>query len=429
MTEISNAFAEIPADASALVRTIAFYLPQFHRVKENDEWWGEGFTEWTNVTRAKPLFPGHDQPRKPTALGYYDLTDPDARQRQAELARAHGIHGFCYYHYWFSAGRRLLERPFHEVLTSGRPDFPFCLCWANENWTRAWDGKTNRVLMEQNYSEEDAVKFAEDLVPAFRDPRYIRVNGKPLLVVYRPRRIPDPKKYISIWQDVWSRHGIGEAYVCGVLAFGETNPIELGCSAAVEFPPHKGLIDKMPLVSPESIGVDGFEGKFFDYKEWVAQRMSAIEPGYTLFRTVMLAWDNTARRGNKGTSFLNCDVATYEAWLLFAVEMTRRANVGDERIVFINAWNEWAEGTYLEPDESRGYDFLNATKAVIEGRCHPDRHLQQAFDQIYHIKQRHAEVAAKYASLLNEFAFFKKSYAWRLAKPFFSVERHLRKKP
>src|SRR5215475_4957626 len=180
-------------------RLVAFYLPQYHPIPENDEWWGTGFTEWTNVVSAKPVFAGHYQPHLPADLGFYDLRLPEVRQAQADLARNHGIHGFCYYHYWFQ-GRRLLRRPFDEVLRSGQPDFPFCLCWANENWTRVWDGSDKKLLIEQTYSADDDLAHIRWLAPAFRDPRHIRVEGKPLFLVYRARKLPDPLRTTSLWR-------------------------------------------------------------------------------------------------------------------------------------------------------------------------------------------------------------------------------------
>ncbi|HEX5272668.1 MAG TPA: glycoside hydrolase family 99-like domain-containing protein, partial [Gemmataceae bacterium] len=219
-------------------RLVAFYLPQYHPIPENDAWWGPGFTEWRNVVRARPLFPGHYQPHLPADLGFYDLRVPEARAAQADLARAHGIHGFCYYHYWFG-GRRLLERPFAEVLATGRPDFPFCLCWANENWTRAWDGQTRHMLVGQTYSEEDDVNHLRWLATAFRDPRYIRVEGKPLFLVYRALRIPSPLSTTTRWREEARKLGVGELYLCRVESFPDErgDPAALGFDAAVEFQP------------------------------------------------------------------------------------------------------------------------------------------------------------------------------------------------
>src|SRR6266478_229140 len=188
------------------IRPIAFYLPQYHTIPENDIWWGKGFTEWTNVVKARPQFKGHYQPHLPGELGFYDLRLEEVRQRQAALAREYGLYGFCYYHYWFN-GRRILERPFKEVLASGKPDFPFCLCWANENWTRVWDGGGQDVLLQQHYSAEDDRQHIRWLANAFRDPRYIRIGGRPLFLVYRTELLPDPARTAAIWRNEVAKAG------------------------------------------------------------------------------------------------------------------------------------------------------------------------------------------------------------------------------
>jgi len=219
-------------------RLIAFYLPQYHPIPENDCWWGKGFTEWTNVTKAQPLFAGHYQPHLPADLGFYDLRLPEARQAQVDLAREYGIYGFCYYHYWFN-GRRLLERPLAEVLSSGEPDFPFCLCWANESWTKRWDGVEGTVLMEQRYTVEDDRAHLCWLAGVFRDQRYIRVGGKPLLLVYRATKMVNPLRTTSIWREEARKLGIGELYLCRVECFGNerVDPTTIGFDAGVEFQP------------------------------------------------------------------------------------------------------------------------------------------------------------------------------------------------
>ena len=209
------------------MRALAVYLPQFHPIPENDEWWGTGFTEWRNVVRARPLFPGHQQPHLPADLGFYDLRVPETREAQAELAREHGIHGFVYYHYWFN-GRRLLERPFDEVLASGAPDFPFALTWANENWSRTWDGAAHQVLMAQEYSEADDRAHIRSLLPAFADPRYIRVDGRPLFLVYHATRLPDSRRTTDIWREEASRAGLGDLYLCRWEHDGRGDPVAIG---------------------------------------------------------------------------------------------------------------------------------------------------------------------------------------------------------
>ncbi|MGH9586930.1 MAG: glycoside hydrolase family 99-like domain-containing protein, partial [Acidobacteriaceae bacterium] len=223
------------------VRAIAFYLPQYHPIPENDAWWGKGFTEWTRVVEATRLFHSHCQPQLPEQLGFYDLRVPEVREAQAELARQHGIHGFCYYHYWFN-GKRLLERPFTEVLASKRPEFPFCLCWANENWTRRWDGQSQDVLMAQHYSPEGDRAMIRELLPAFRDPRYIRVRGRPLFLVYRAGGLPDPRATAAIWREEAAAAGLPGLYLCRAESLDEAvspqDPTQIGFDAACEFPPH-----------------------------------------------------------------------------------------------------------------------------------------------------------------------------------------------
>ena len=224
------------------IRAIAFYLPQYHPIPENDEWWGKGFTGWNNVVKATPRFPGHYQPHLPGELGFYDLRLPEAREAQAELAREHGINGVCYYHYWFN-GKLLLERPLHDMLDSGRPDFPFCMCWANENWTRAWDGISSSVLMPQGYSEEDDKQHMRYLARIFSDTRYIRINGKPLFLIYRASHMPDPRKTANTLREEARKLGIGEVHLCRVESFlsEHDDPRNLGFAAAVEFQPDWSL--------------------------------------------------------------------------------------------------------------------------------------------------------------------------------------------
>ena len=226
------------------IRAIAFYLPQFHPIPENDRWWGKGFTEWTNVTKARPNFEGHYQPHLPADLGFYDLRLPEVREQQAELAGEYGVHGFCYYHYWFG-GRRLLERPFNEALSSGRPDFPFCLCWANENWTRRWDGGNDEILMSQRHSDEDDRNLIRSLFPAFEDRRYIRINGKPLLIVYRAGILPNAERTTVIWREEMKNAGLGEIHLCMAQTWGIFDPGPYGFDSAVEFPPHGMTVRKL----------------------------------------------------------------------------------------------------------------------------------------------------------------------------------------
>gem|GEM_PF-178731 len=351
-----------------LLKLIAFYLPQYHPIPENDAWWGKGFTEWMNVTKAYPNFTGHYQPHLPADLGYYDLRVPEVREAQAELAKKYGIYGFCYHHYWFG-GKRLLERPFNEVLRSGKPDFPFCLCWANENWTRRWDGAEENVLIAQQHSPEDDLAFIRDIIPAFQDPRYIRINGKPLLIIYRVNLLPTPLQTVEIWQKEAYRNGIKGLYLVAAQSFGISNPLPFGFDAAVEFPPHnaRGMWINFTL----DITNKDYSGNIFDYSKVAANHILQdipVETTYPLFHTVMPSWDNAARRQNKCHTFYNSSPESYYIWLKSVIDHTRNKHNKDEQIVFINAWNEWAEGCHLEPDMRYGHSYLEATRKALEDR-------------------------------------------------------------
>jgi 2-polyprenyl-3-methyl-5-hydroxy-6-metoxy-1,4-benzoquinol methylase len=340
-------------------KALAFYLPQFHPIPENDEWWGKGFTEWTNVARAKPLFPGHYQPHVPGELGYYDLRLPEVREAQAALAREHGISGFVYYHYWFN-GKRLLERPFEEVLASGSPDFPFALCWANEEWTRNWDAQTGTVLMPQEFSEEDDLAHIRYLVEAFKDDRYIRVDGRPMMLVYRPQQLPDPKRTFQLWRDEAKKLGIPDLYLCYVESWGPPpgGPQAFGMDASVGFKPITG--DQ--VFTP----VDGTRGhRMIDYQSSVEKQMSRPVPtDYKRFPSVMVGWDNTARRPFGATIFKGAKPDSYGSWLNRTIKTVAEVPE-EENYVFIVAWNEWAEGNHLEPDLRFGRAWLEATRAVL----------------------------------------------------------------
>lgn len=348
------------------VRAIAFYLPQYHPIPENDSWWGKGFTEWTKVVEARALFHGHNQPQLPGSLGFYDLRLPEVRSAQAQLAAEHGIHGFCYYHYWFD-GKRLLERPFTEVLRSGQPDFPFCLCWANENWTKRWDGQNKEVLIAQNYSPEGDRAMIRELIPAFKDPRYIRVRNMPLFLVYRAGELPDPRATARIWREEAIDAGLPGLYLCRVESMAEAvlqqDPAQIGFDAACEFPPHGIQVSKSNI---PVAGLDpGFSGFIYDYAEVAHNYAARPSPSYRRFRGVMPSWDNTARTTRRAHLAINSSPEAYKTWLETAVNRTRADAEGDERLVFINAWNEWGEGCHLEPDRRYGMAWLEATRAAI----------------------------------------------------------------
>jgi lipopolysaccharide biosynthesis protein len=337
---------------------IAFYLPQFHPTPENDEWWGKGFTEWTNVTRAKPLFRGHYQPHLPTDLGFYDLRVPEVREEQANLAREYGVTGFCYYHYWFH-GRRLLDRPFREVLSSGTPDFPFCLCWANESWGRRWDGLEKQILLKQTYSPEDDVEHIRWLLKAFEDNRYIRVSGKPLFLVYRVGALPSAANSSDIWREEAHRAGIGDIFLCTVQSNFDgnfVNPKDVGFDAAVEFQPYLPQRSRLSKIL-EKISAGVSTRGAVSYDTLIRYSLDAPETSYLRFRSVTPSWDNTARR--KSLVLVHSTPAKYSYWLR---EVIGRSPVVDgEKFVFINAWNEWAEGNHLEPCQKWQRQYLEAT--------------------------------------------------------------------
>jgi len=356
-------------------RVLAFYLPQYHPIPENDEWWGEGFTDWRNVAKAKPLFDGHYQPHEPSDLGYYDLREHDARMAQAELAERFGIDGFCYYHYWFN-GKRLLEEPLQAVLESGEPALPFCLCWANENWTRRWDGFDKEVLIHQDYTEADDREHIRSLVPVLRDERYIRVNGKPLLLVYRTELMPDPARTARVWREEARAAGLGELFLGRVESFSKCDPAAIGFDAAIEFAPDWGNLGprlKGGEKALEDAGKDiekvCEEHMLFDYGKLFETMMGKVTPSWKWMRCVTPCWDNRARRQKNACVFIDSDPETYRDWLERAIEHTDQRLLGEERIVFVNAWNEWAEGNHLEPDKRFGTAYLEATAKALDNAC------------------------------------------------------------
>jgi lipopolysaccharide biosynthesis protein len=356
------------------VRAVAFHLPQYHPIPENDEWWGVGFTEWANVTRARPLFRWHHQPHLPADLGFYDLRLPEARAAQAELARDYGIHGFCFYHYWFN-GRRLLERPVDDILASGEPDIPFCLCWANENWTRAWDGGERHVLMEQRYSVDDDRRHIRWLCRAFADRRYIRVCGKPVFLVYRVSRFPDPRRTAETWRIEAERAGIGEIYLCHMQSFASEHrdPAEFGFDAAVEFQPDWKTLGpakhrtktwhwlRRLRLAPRAYG----RARVYDYAAMVRRMLAKPQADYTCFPAVTPMWDNSPRRKSDCVIVRGSTPQLYEQWLRRTVQ-ERLPRGAEEDLVFINAWNEWGEGNHLEPCQRWGRQYLEATQRALE---------------------------------------------------------------
>ncbi len=353
---------EVDADQLARTTAVAFYLPQFHPIAENDEWWGKGFTEWRNVSRAFPQYVGHDQPLRPADLGYYDLRLPEVQERQAELAMSHGIGAFCYHHYWFN-GRRLLERPLNQVLANPNIKMPFCICWANENWTRRWDGLEQEVLMAQRHTLASDRQFFLDLIPMLEDPRYLRVDRKPVIVIYRADLMQDPQDTAAVWRDEAKRAGLGEIHLCAVR-FRTDDPRPLGFDAAIEFPPHHfpapEITHKLDHVHPE------FTGRVLDWRAGVDELIqNPLKADYRLYRGVNPGWDNTARRMSNATIFAGATPEQYEAWLRSCINIKQPEDGTRDNLVFINAWNEWAEGAILEPSENYGSEMLRATARAM----------------------------------------------------------------
>jgi len=352
------------------VKALAYYLPQFHPFKENDEWWGKGFTEWSNVTKAGSRFSGHYQPHLPNGLGYYDLRVKETMQEQAKLAKAAGIHGFCFYHYWFN-GKRLMEKPVNMLLDNSDIDIPFCLMWANENWTRTWDGEENDVLIAQDYYKKDDQIFIDDLCRHFNDSRYIRVDGRPLFFIYRPDLIPNSKNTIVRWRKLFRETCGSDPLIYMAHAFGNEDPEEFGLDGAIEFPPHK-LAKGLPDASRDYSPNDNFTGHYPSYDSLAAQGMKNTQYDYPIIRGVTPMWDNEARKNNRGFGFLNSTPQKYEKWLANVANYSVKYPIAkDESFVIINAWNEWAEGAHLEPDVYWGSAYLNATYRALNNVASP----------------------------------------------------------
>ena len=351
-------------------RFIAHYLPQFHPIPENDEWWGKGFTEWTNVSLAKPLFKNHYQPHLPADLGFYDLRLPEVREAQAELARRHGVNGFMYYHYWFN-GKRLLGRPLDEVLRSGKPDFPFCLCWANETWSKRWLGEDKEILIQQSYSEEDFRNHARWLAGVFSDKRYIRVNGRPVFVIYRYAGIPKEIPAIRILREELKRHGSDEPYLIAVDAHNPGLDYEgIGFDHRLAFEPQLGVLplgmDDRPSLKRARRnlrwGSVSTMLKLYEYTEAVnaMEKNAADRPRIP---SLLVSWDNSPRRGDKGIIFQNCNPHAFGKVLERRLRSWGKTTPSTD-LFFLNGWNEWAEGNHLEPDQKFGLGYLEELRRV-----------------------------------------------------------------
>ncbi len=352
-----------------IARLVAFHLPQFHAIPENDAWWGEGFTEWTNVRDGVPWFDWHRQPLVPGELGYYDLMDPAVRDAQAALAREHGIGAFCYYHYWFR-GRRLLERPVQALLESGKPDFPFCLAWANEPWTRAWDGGERQVLMPQHYDDDDHRAHASYLAKVFADRRYLSVEGRPVFLVYKASKIPDVAGAIRIWRDVWETAEIRQPLLVRMESseHEKDDPRVWSFDAAVEFQPawrEMRFPDNALVRYAKRFLLGRRIPAAHDYGR-LSRRMAALPvPAWPRFPGLTPMWDNTCRRGGRGLVLRDSTPQAYGEWLTSCLRKAAKLPYQDP-LVFVNAWNEWGEGCHLEPDAENGRAYLLETRRRLD---------------------------------------------------------------
>ena len=350
-----------------LARVIAFYLPQFHPIPENDEWWGKGFTEWTNVAQSTPLFPGHYQPFIPSDLGFYDLRLAESRAAQAELAMKNGIEGFCYYHYWYDS-RELLEKPFHEVLTSREPDFPFCLCWANHSWSGTWKGQSNLLLVEQTYpGNQDHEKHFYSLLDAFTDDRYITVDGKPIFVIYDPTAIPDTKKTLDFWQELAVKNGLPGIHFTGINHFSTWNPENDGFDSSIteKLPPKNGFItNRLPWVKLQNILLRKETPSIYHYKDMVDFFLRKELPDFQDYPCIIPNWDNSPRFGKNALVIHGSTPELFRIHLKKALQLIEPIKP-ERKIIFLKAWNEWAEGNYVEPDLKFGHGYLDVIKEEI----------------------------------------------------------------
>ena len=362
-------------------RLIPFYLPQFHPIPENDNWWGKGFTEWTNVVKAKPLFKGHYQPRLPADLGYYDLRLPQVREAQAELARNAGIEGFCYYHYWFG-GKQLLAQPFHEVVASGKPDFPFCLCWANQTWTGVWYGTPDRTLIEQTYpGREDHRRHFLALRDAFLDDRYLRINDRPIFVIFQPKEIPDVAGFIRQWQDLAVQNGLPGLHFVAHLFNAEVawDFRAAGFDSCVVVNHLKGSFRELlhrrnGHIPKDSVGhflwrryrscMGGFGSHVTLYHDALPFLLDGCNERRDAYPCVVPNWDNTPRSQTRGYVLHESTPELVRLHLRDALNLVQSRD-SEERVIFVKSWNEWGEGNYLEPDQKFGHDYLNVIRQEI----------------------------------------------------------------
>lgn len=377
-------------------RVIAYYLPQFHPIPENDKYWGKGFTEWTNVAKAKPLFKGHYQPRIPADLGFYDLRLPEVREQQAQMAREAGIEGFCYWHYWFGNGKRLLQRPFNEVLQSGKPDFPFCLAWANHSWkTSTWEnGGKDRMIVEQRYlGEEDYTLHFQEVLPAFKDKRYITIEGKPLFAIFDPYNFQDVSNFIKTWQRLAKENGLKGIYF--IAMSNSTSTLQRNADGTLKRVAPNLQSSERVYKDLLNLGFDGinsfgksraemlYMGKYariakkllhqylpflpthcINYEK-ITQHFFAPEDSWqNVYPSIFPQWDRTPRAGNSEGVYVNATPTTFKKHIQNALNVIKNKDM-EHRILFLRSWNEWGEGNYVEPDLKYGHGFLDAIKEAI----------------------------------------------------------------
>lgn len=353
---------------------IAFYLPQFHPTPNNDKWWGPGFTEWTNVAKAKPLFRGHYQPKVPSELGFYDLRLPEIRAKQAELAKAAGVTGFCYYHYWFGNGEQELELPFNEVLRTGEPDFPFCLCWANETWGRKMWNKDGTVVGQEILAEQKYLGDADDrmhfqsLLPAFNDKRYLRIDGKPVFMIYRPLAFNEMKRFINLWNHLAKENGLNGIFFLGYTLFANKDYEQLktmGFDAVVSCRLDRNIRHDFGWAIRKFISVIFHTPRRTNYKKLISTFINEFDKKNDVFPTMLPNWDHTPRSGVNGDLFTNSTPKLFEEHAVQVLEYIKDKQV-DRQICFLKSWNEWGEGNYMEPDLKYGRGYINALSTAIK---------------------------------------------------------------
>ena len=363
---------------SVKARVLAYYLPQFHPIPENDEWWGKGFTEWTNVGKAKPLFPGHYQPHVPADLGYYDLRVPETREAQAAMAREYGIEGFIYWHYWFGNGKQLLERPFQEVLESGKPDFPFALAWANESWSGSCHGLLpGKMLIEQTYpGDEDYIAHFRTVLPAFKDPRYIRCEGKPLFFIYKHKQCPDVAHFIELWQRLARENGLDGIFFVAVVIDLYRDDL---AKARLDLVLEQGF-DALNVINAYTLPIPDLRYRlirkvFFKQLGWIPdvrpyryeQFQCPLDRDENVFPSILPNWDHTPRSGKKGVVLHGSTPDAFRECLHKKLDLIKD-KPAERRFLIIKSWNEWAEGNYLEPDLRFGKGYLEALKDELSSQ-------------------------------------------------------------